>query len=57
VARLCRDLLESGRRFCFLFTDRRNATSNRLYVRLGYEPVCDMQEVRFSEAPAGPPSR
>ncbi|HEY1332039.1 MAG TPA: GNAT family N-acetyltransferase [Actinomycetota bacterium] len=57
VARLCRDLLESGRRFCFLFTDRRNATSNRLYVRLGYEPVCDIQEVRFSEAPAGPPSR
>ena len=28
-------------------------TSNRLYERLGYEPVCDLQEITFGEAPAG----
>jgi uncharacterized protein len=41
-------LLASGRRFCFLFTDLANPTSNRIYQRIGYEPVADVDEYRFA---------
>jgi len=37
-------VLESGRRFCFLYTDLQNSTSNRLYRRIGYEPVVDVAD-------------
>ena len=47
VAELSRQLLEGGRHFCMLFTDLANATSNRIYRRIGYEPVCDVAEFRF----------
>ena len=40
--------LASGRRFCFLFTDLANPTSNRIYQRIGYEPVSDVDEYRFA---------
>ena len=56
VAELSGLLLERGRRFCMLFTDLANATSNRIYQRIGYEPVCDVAEYRFERtAGAGPP--
>jgi len=42
--------LDRGRRFCFLFTDLANPTSNRIYQRIGYEPVCDMADHRFDPA-------
>jgi uncharacterized protein len=41
------DQLERGRRFCFLFTDLANPTSNSIYQSIGYEPVCDMDQYRF----------
>ena len=41
------DQLERGRRFCFLFTDLANPTSNAIYQSIGYEPVCDMDQYRF----------
>jgi predicted GNAT family acetyltransferase len=47
VASLTRHLLDSGRKFCFLFTDAANPTSNGIYRRLGYEHVCDLRDVRF----------
>ncbi len=47
VAALSQDLLDSGRRFCFLFTDLGNPTSNHIYQEVGYVPVCDMDEYRF----------
>lgn len=40
-------LLDRGRRFCFLYTDLANPTSNAIYMRIGYEPVCDSREVAF----------
>jgi GNAT superfamily N-acetyltransferase len=40
-------LLERGYRFCFLYTDLANPTSNAIYRRIGYEPVCDSREVAF----------
>jgi predicted GNAT family acetyltransferase len=47
VAALSRRLLDEGRRFCMLYTNLANATSNRIYRRIGYEPVCDVAEFRF----------
>jgi len=41
------DQLERGNRFCFLFTDLANPTSNRIYRAIGYEPVCDVDQIRF----------
>ena len=37
--------LARGRRFCFLYTDLANPTSNAIYVRIGYERVCDSREL------------
>lgn len=47
VAALSRRLLEEGRRFCALYADLANPTSNRIYLRIGYRPVCDVDEIRF----------
>ena len=47
VAELSRLLLERGRRFCMLYTDLGNPAANRIYRRIGYEPVCDVTEYRF----------
>jgi uncharacterized protein len=47
VGEVTRLLLDSGLRFCFLFTDLANPTSNRLYVRLGYRPVRDTASYGF----------
>ena len=47
VAELSQRLLDSGRTFCFLYTDLANPTSNRIYERIGYRRVCDAAEIRF----------
>ncbi|HEX6844543.1 MAG TPA: GNAT family N-acetyltransferase [Actinomycetota bacterium] len=47
VAAVSRDLLASGRTFCFLFTDLANPTSNAIYRRIGYEQVCESAEITF----------
>jgi uncharacterized protein len=47
VADLSAWLLEQGHRGCFLFTDLANPTSNRIYVEIGYERVCDAMEFTF----------
>jgi uncharacterized protein len=43
--------LASGRRFCFLYTDLANPTSNRIYMDLGYQPVCDSVDYAFERGP------
>ncbi len=48
VAGVSQYLLDSGRSFCFLFTDLANPTSNHIYQVIGYEPVCDVDEYRFA---------
>jgi uncharacterized protein len=40
-------LFEGGRRFCFLYTDLANPTSNAIYERIGYRRVCDSLMVSF----------
>jgi predicted GNAT family acetyltransferase len=52
VAAVSQRMLDSGRRFCFLYTDLGNPTSNRIYQTIGYEPVCDVSLIRFEDGPA-----
>jgi predicted GNAT family acetyltransferase len=52
VAALSNLLLEGGRRFCSLYTDLANPTSNSIYAKIGYEPVRDDTEFSFSAADA-----
>jgi uncharacterized protein len=39
--------LDRGKRFCFLYTDLANPTSNAIYMRIGYERVCESRELAF----------
>lgn len=48
VATACRDILRSGYDFCTLYTDLSNPTSNSIYMKIGFEPVCDSVEYSFS---------
>ena len=47
VADLSQRMLDAGYRYCFLFTDLGNPTSNKIYQNIGYEPVCDVDKYRF----------
>lgn len=47
VAALSQAQLDAGRRYCFLYTDLGNPTSNHIYQAIGYEPVVDIAELRF----------
>ena len=47
VATLSQAILDGGAQFCTLFTDLANPTSNRIYQRLGYRPLCDFTEFSF----------
>jgi len=51
VAELSQHLLDDGRKYCFLFTDLLNPTSNHIYQQIGYAPVCDADEYRFNDKP------
>lgn len=41
-------LFDGGRRFCFLYTDLANPTSNAIYERIGYRRVAESAEIVFS---------
>jgi uncharacterized protein len=47
TAAITQRLLDGGLRFCFLFTDLANPTSNSIYQRIGYEPVSDVDSWSF----------
>ena len=47
VAELSRNILQSGKEFCTLYTDLANPTSNSIYIKIGYRPVCDSVEYTF----------
>lgn len=49
VAELSRRLLADGRRFCFLFTELSNPTSNHIYQEIGYRPVSDVDSWSFGD--------
>lgn len=48
VARQTRWLLGTGHRFCFLYTDLANPTSNAIYQRIGYHQVAESHEYSFN---------
>jgi uncharacterized protein len=48
VAALSQILLDSGRQFCFLYTDLANPTSNHIYQTIGYVPLSDVQVYSFA---------
>jgi predicted GNAT family acetyltransferase len=51
VTELTRHLLEGGRRFCFLYTDLANPTSNHIYRSIGYRPIAESVHLSFEPAP------
>lgn len=48
VAAASQALLDSGRGFCCLFADLANPSANRIYESIGYRPVLDVTDYRFS---------
>ncbi len=48
VAELSRNILQSGKEFCMLYTDLANPTSNSIYKKIGYEEVCDSVQYTFA---------
>lgn len=49
VAELSQKLLDSGRKFCCLFTDLSNPTSNSIYQKVGYKPLRDFKLILFDK--------
>lgn len=47
VAALTQRMLDSGKKFCCLYTDLSNPTSNSIYQKIGYRSVCDVQDWVF----------
>lgn len=47
VASLSQRMLDQGYQFCTLFTNLANPTSNSIYQKLGYRPVCDFEDFIF----------
>jgi len=50
VAALSQERLDRGRAFCSLYTDLSNPTSNHIYQEIGYQPVIDVNQIRFGDA-------
>ena len=47
VAALSQQLLDSGWKFCCLFTDLANPTSNKIYRNIGYRMIAENKHIRF----------
>ena len=47
VAEASADQLDHGCEACYLYTDLANPTSNAIYMRIGYEWVCEAVDLRF----------
>lgn len=45
ISQLC---LDRGMRSCVLYTDLTNPTSNSIYQKIGYVPICDSLEIKFT---------
>ena len=47
TAHATKHCLARGLDYCFLYTDLSNPTSNKIYVNIGYEFVCDSADYAF----------
>ena len=41
--------LDRGFSKCVLYTDLANPTSNSIYMKIGYKPICDSVDIKFEE--------
>ncbi len=53
VFSLSNEILNRGFAKCLLFTDKSNPTSNKIYKKIGYEPVTEFEDIYFEKASAG----
>jgi GNAT superfamily N-acetyltransferase len=51
VAGVSQRMIDEGRRFCFLYTDLANPTSNEIYRRIGYQRVATAGDIAFGGTP------
>lgn len=51
VAALSQRMLDAGKKFCFLYTDLANPTSNKIYQAIGYQKVCEDEQIFFDPPP------
>ena len=47
VQRLSEYILQKGFKYCGLFTDKANPTSNHIYKKIGYEPVAEFVDIGY----------
>ena len=47
TAAVSQEGLRRGYQFCCLYTDLSNPTSNSIYMKLGYQPLCDSAHYQF----------
>ena len=47
VAQLSQQMLDKGFTKCALYTDLANPTSNSIYQKIGYTPICDSLDIAF----------
>jgi len=47
VAHVSQAQIDAGKRFCFLYTDLTNPTSNSIYQKLGYRQVAESVEIKI----------
>ena len=48
VALLSRMILDKGNDYCALSTDLENPVSNSIYQKIGYCPISDFREIKFT---------
>ncbi len=51
VAAISQQVLDFGTRWCVLYTDLANPTTNHIYQEIGYRSVCDAQEYLLGARP------
>ncbi|MCL2169784.1 MAG: GNAT family N-acetyltransferase [Defluviitaleaceae bacterium] len=49
VAQISQLYLDKGFKSCVLYTDLANPTSNSIYQKIGYNPICDSMDIKFKE--------
>jgi predicted GNAT family acetyltransferase len=47
VAQISQLALDKGFTKCALYTDLANPTSNNIYQKIGYRPICDSLQIKF----------
>lgn len=47
TAAVSQTILNTGKKFCYLYTDLANSTSNKIYQAIGYEHVCNHRHIAF----------